>query len=104
MQSQSYHLDPNYARRVKEDLQCLLEVGFIKLVNKYIWLLPIVIVPKKKKLYLCIDYRKLNAKTVKNPFLIPFIDQVLNLLGGKETYLFMEGFNGNNQTGLYPTA
>jgi len=42
-----YRMNPNYAIVVKQDLDKLLNVGFIDLVEEASWLSPIVIVPKK---------------------------------------------------------
>jgi hypothetical protein len=40
-----------------------------------------VIVPKKNgKLKICIDFRKLNAATKKDPYPLTFIDEVLNTI------------------------
>jgi len=48
-------MNPNYALRVKEDLDKLLDVGFIYPIKTTQWLSPLVIVPKKKKqiVYMC---------------------------------------------------
>ena len=43
------------------------------------------------------DYRELNKATLKYYFLLPFIDQVLDALGGKIYFSFLDGFNGYNQ-------
>jgi len=40
-------MNPNYAIVVKQDLDKLLNVGFIVLVEEVSWLSPIVVVPKK---------------------------------------------------------
>nr|GEV50392.1 reverse transcriptase domain-containing protein [Tanacetum cinerariifolium] len=45
----------------------------------------------------CIDYRKLNDATQKDHFLLPFMDQILERLAGKEFYCFLYGFSGNFQ-------
>lgn len=69
-------MNPNYAERVKEEIQRLLDAKFVRLVNRYTWLSPIVIILKKNgKLRVCIDYRKLNATTIKDPFPVPFWKQ-----------------------------
>jgi len=48
---------------------------------------PIVIVPKKNgELKICIDFRKLNAATKKDPYPLSFIDEVLNIVVGYETF------------------
>nr|GEW10699.1 reverse transcriptase domain-containing protein [Tanacetum cinerariifolium] len=40
---------------------------------------------------LCIDYRKLNEATQKDNFPLPFMDQMLERLAGKEYYCFLDG-------------
>ena len=58
-------MNPKYAIRVKEDIEKLLKVAFIRPVKKEKWLSLIVIVPKKNgKIRVCVDYRKLNVVTV----------------------------------------
>jgi hypothetical protein len=55
-------MNPNYALKVREDLDKLLDVGFIYPIETTPWLSPLVIVPKKNgKLRICVDYWKLNA-------------------------------------------
>lgn len=47
MKQQRYKMNPNYVKKAKEELDKLLQVGFIYLVDQVTWLSPIVIVPKK---------------------------------------------------------
>jgi hypothetical protein len=73
VRQQQYRLNPNYAMKVKEEIDKLLQVGFIKRVKRATWLSSIVVVPKKNdKLRVCVDYRKLNAATITNAFPLPF--------------------------------
>ncbi len=52
----------------KHDIEKLLVLGFIKLVEEFTWLSPIIIVPKKNgKLNFCVDFRKPNVVTKKAP-------------------------------------
>ncbi|KAL4304050.1 hypothetical protein GQ457_10G010030 [Hibiscus cannabinus] len=37
----------------------------------------------------CMDYRKLNKATRKDHFPLPFIDQMLDRLAGKQFFIFM---------------
>jgi len=61
-----YRMNLNYAVVVKQDLDKLLVVGFIKLVEQVTWLLPIVVVLKNNnKLRICISFWKLNVATKK---------------------------------------
>jgi hypothetical protein len=43
---------------------------------------------------ICIDFKKLNAGTKKNPYSLPFIDEVLNTIVGYEAYSFLDGYSG----------
>jgi hypothetical protein len=54
----------------------------------------IVVVPKKNgKLRICVDFKKLNKTTKKNPYLLPFFYEVLNIVTWYETYSFLDGFS-----------
>jgi len=91
-------MNPNYALRVKEDLDKLLDIGFIYPKETTQWLSLLIIVPKKNgKLYICVDYQKLNAQTKKDPFLLPFLDSILDSMVRHEMYSFMDGYNSYNQ-------
>ena len=46
---------------------------------------------------MCIDYRKLNADTRKDHFLLPFVDQMLERVAGHEFYYFLYEYSGYNQ-------
>ncbi|XP_038889329.1 uncharacterized protein LOC120079239 [Benincasa hispida] len=50
----------------------------------------------------CMDYRKLNVTTKKDHFPLPFIDQMLDRLAGKEFYFFLDGYSGYNQILIDP--
>jgi hypothetical protein len=39
---------------------------------------------KNGKLIICVDFRKLNKATKKNPYPLPFFDEVLNTVVGYE--------------------
>jgi hypothetical protein len=50
-------------------------------------------VPKKNgKLKICVDFRKLNVVTKKDPYLLPFTNEVINTIAGHEVYIFLDGF------------
>jgi hypothetical protein len=55
---------------------------------------PIVVVPKKiGKLKIYIDIGKLNAATKKDPYPLPFIDEVLNTIARYEAYFFLDRYS-----------
>jgi hypothetical protein len=90
--------DPTLKEVVKEELQKLLNVNFIYPISDSQWVSPLVIVPKKNnKWWVCIDYRELNKATLKDHFPLPFIDKVLDTLGGKKYFSFLDGFSRYNQ-------
>lgn len=43
-----------------------------------------------------IDYRKMNKATHKEHFPLRFIDQMLDMIVGKEFYCFLDGDSGYN--------
>ena len=51
----------------------------------------------RTKVRVCIDYKKLNAATRKDLFMLPFIDQMVECLAGHEYYYFLDGYSGYNQ-------
>ena len=96
-------MNPNYAACVKEEIDKLLNIGFIRPVKRATWLSPIVIVPKKNgKIRVCMDYRKLNVVTITDAFPLPFMDSVLDAVAGHEMYCFLDGFSGYNQVCMHP--
>ena len=46
------------------------------------WVSPVVVAPKKDgKWRICVDFKPLNAATKKDPYPLPFIDQILDSVG-----------------------
>eukprot|EP00253_Pinus_taeda_P030082 PITA_30082 len=83
---------------VKEELQKLLDAGFIYPISDSEWVSPLVLVPKKNgKWRICVAYRELKKATKKDHFPLAFIDQVLDGLAGKKFFYFLDGFSGYNQ-------
>jgi len=48
---------------------------------------------KNGKSIICVDFKKLNAVTKKDPYSLPFIDEVINIVVGHEVYTFLDGFS-----------
>ena len=87
-------MNPNYAKRVKEEINALLKTGFIAKVESSDWMFPIVVMPKKNgKLRVCIDFKKFNGQTIKDPFPLPFTDTMLDQIVGAEMYSFVDGYS-----------
>ncbi len=89
----TYRLNPNYVIIFKQDIDKLLVARFIQSIKEATWLSPITVIPPKNgKLKVCIDFKKLNATTMKDPYPLPFIDEVLNMIAGYDAYFFLDGY------------
>lgn len=56
---------------------------------------PIVLAPKKTgELRFCVDYRKLNAMTVKDNYPIPRMDDILDRFYGAQYFTTLDLFSG----------
>ncbi len=93
----------NYVTAVKHDIDKLLTVGFIQPIEEATWLSPIMVVPKKNgKLRICVDFKKLNKATKKDPYPWPFSNEILNTIARYENYLFLDGYSGYHQISIVP--
>jgi hypothetical protein len=70
-----YQMPPNELAELKKQLQDLLTKGLIHPSSSE-WGCPALFVKKKKdnSLRMCVDYRPLNAVTIKNKYPLPRID------------------------------
>ena len=97
VQQRRYRMNPNLVALVKEEIDKLRHVGFIRPVKCATWLSPIVVVPKKNgQVRFCVDYWKLNVATVTDAFPLPFTDIILATVTGHDCYSFLDGFSGYN--------
>lgn len=91
-------MNPTLKNIVKDELQKLLDVGFIYPISDSKWVSPLVIVLKKnKKWWICVDFKELNKATQKYHFPLPFINQVVDKLAKNIFFSFLNGFSGYNQ-------
>ena len=64
----------------------MLDAGVVEPATSK-WVSPIVLVPKKDgSLRLCVDYRRLNAKTVADAYLLPQIEDCPDSLGDAQIF------------------
>jgi hypothetical protein len=86
-------LNSNYVAPIKHDIDKLFGGGFIQLVEEVTWLSPIAVVLKKNgNLRNCVDFKKMNKATKKDPYPLPFFDEVLNTVTKYEAYSFLDGY------------
>ena len=77
---------PIELKELKEQLQDLLDKGFIR-PSASPWGAPVLFVKKKDgSMRLCIDYRELNKVTIRNKYPLPRIDDSFNQLQGAQVF------------------
>ena len=75
-------IPPHQYEEVRKHLKEMLDVGAIRHSNSP-WASPVVLVCKKdRSLRFCIDLRKLNARTIKDAYSLPRIEDALDSLNG----------------------
>ncbi|XP_055632438.1 uncharacterized protein LOC129772930 [Toxorhynchites rutilus septentrionalis] len=78
----------------------LLEAGIIQETESPFYS-RVVLVPKKNKQFrMAVDYRMLNAKTVKDRFPMPDIDTCFNKLAGAQVFISVDLYSGYYQIPL----
>ena len=103
VQQRPYDMNPKYETIVKEEIDKLLDAGFIYEIEHTEWVSPIVIVTKKNgKIRVCVDLKKVNAATVRDHYPLRFTEHVLERVAGHEAYSFLDGFSGYNQVSIDP--
>jgi hypothetical protein len=53
----------------------------------------VVVLKKNGKLRIYVDLKKFNVTTKKDLYMLPFIDEVINIITGHEVYTFLDGFS-----------
>ncbi|KAG2228401.1 hypothetical protein INT48_007616, partial [Thamnidium elegans] len=93
--SKPYRLNYDEEDSLKEELKTLLDLKIIEPSDGK-WSAPIFFVPKKdsKKLRLVVNYSALNAKTIKDGYPLPHIEEVLNALAGAKYFSTLDAATG----------
>ena len=90
-------LPPSQYEIVKAHIGGLLDTGVIR-PSCSPYSSPIVVVQKRDgNIRLCVDYRQLNARTRKDAFPLPRIDESLDALGGATLFSTLDLGSGYNQ-------
>jgi hypothetical protein len=99
----SYRMPPNELVELKIKLQDLLDKGFIH-PSASPWGCPALFVKKKdNSLRLCVDYRPLNAVTIKNKYPLPRIDILFDQLAGAKVFSKIDLRSGYHQIKIRPS-
>jgi hypothetical protein len=92
-----YRMPPAELAELKRQLQELLDKGFIR-PSTSPWGCPALFVKKKdESLRLCVDYRPLNAVTIKNMYPLPRIDVLFDQLVGAKVFSKIDLRSGYHQ-------
>ncbi|KAI4312510.1 hypothetical protein MLD38_037317 [Melastoma candidum] len=84
---------PELVLAIKEEVDKLLKVNFIKVACYPQWVANIVPVMKKNgKVRVCADYRDMNKASPKDDFPLPHIDVLVDNTAGFNRFSFMDGF------------
>jgi hypothetical protein len=75
-------LNPVYKKKVKYEIDRMLEGGIIEPITESEWNSLMVVEDKKtRKIRICVDLRKLNNAFLHDPFPTLFIDEELENVG-----------------------
>jgi hypothetical protein len=97
-----YRYKPALKDEIERQVSKLLHSGFIR-PSQSAFSSPILLVRKKDGSWrMCVDYRMLNALTVKSKFPIPIVDELLDELSGAKWFSCLDLRAGFNQIRLAP--
>lgn len=92
-----YRLSASEASEVEKQLADYVQRGFIR-PSTSPWASPILLVKKKDgSMCMCIDYRGLNALTIKNKYPLPRIDELFDQLHGARYFNKIDLRSGYHQ-------
>ena len=92
----------HYKSEVDDQIQRMLQQGIITESNSP-WVAPAVYVTKKDGgLRICVDYRELNKRTVKDAYPLPLIDDIQSHLSGAVVFSTLDLNSGYWQLPIHP--
>jgi hypothetical protein len=95
-------MTPKELAELKIQLKELLDKGYI-CPSSSPWGYSALFVKKKdQSLRLCVDYRPLNAVTIKNKYSLPRIDILFDQFAGAKVFLKVDLRSGYHQTLIHP--
>jgi hypothetical protein len=97
-----YRMPPNELAELKVQLNELLKKGLIR-PSLSPWGCPTIFVKKKdQSLQMCVDYRPLNAVTIKNKYPLPCIDILFDQLSKAKVFSKIDLRSGYHQIKILP--
>jgi hypothetical protein len=95
----AWNFKPEIIGRVKEEVDRLLQDGFIQPCRYADWVSSIVLVGKKNtgKIRICVDFRNLNWATLKDEYPMPVANLLVNSASGNKVISFLDSNASYNQ-------
>ena len=102
MRARQKRMAPEKMQILKNELDKLLEGGFIIQIHNTEWVFLVVLVPKKGgKWRVCVNYRALNQVTKKDMQPLPHIAELLDDVAGHDFYTFCDRYSGYHQVRIH---
>jgi hypothetical protein len=95
---QPYKMTPKELAELKVQLNGLLDKGYICPSSSPWGCLALFVKKKDQSLRLCVDYRPLNAVTIKNKYPLPRIDILFDQLAGAKDFSKVDLRSGYHQS------
>ncbi len=93
-------IPPSMFDEVRSHLQQLLDAGILRRSHSP-WASNMVLVRKKDgSLRVCVDYRMLNQRTVKDAYALPRVEEILDCLSGNKYFTVLDAKSGYHQVEL----
>jgi len=96
-----YRMPPNELAELKTKLNELLKKGLI-CPSSSPWGCPAIFVKKDQCLRMCVDYRPLNAVTIKSKYPLPHIDILFDQLSKAKVFSKIDLQSGYHQIKIHP--
>jgi hypothetical protein len=96
-----YKMSPMEMKEFKIQLQGLLDKGYIYPSTSPWGCSALFMEKKDKELCLCVDYRPLNAVTIKNKYPLPHIDILFHQLAGAQVFSKIDLHSGYHQIKIH---
>lgn len=100
IKQQAYRINLLKRREVEDQVDALLKQGVIR-PSQSPWAAPITLTTKKDgSTRMCVDYRRLNASTVKDCYPVPLIQDIFDMLQGATVFTTLDLRSGYHQMDL----